>query len=101
MLTHTLTAYAAPVVSQNATHPVLSAIDARHDHVYFQVVNGDGGFGSGPYGSRLAVSGNSVGGNMAAAVTLMAHDRGGANIVFQQLMWPALDTESCRSWALR
>ena len=41
---------------------------------------------------RLAVSGNSVGGNMAAAVTLMVHDKGGANIVFQQLMWPALDT---------
>jgi acetyl esterase len=42
---------------------------------------------------RLAVSGNSVGGNMAAAVTLMAHDKGGANIVFQQLLWPALDTD--------
>jgi acetyl esterase len=43
-------------------------------------------------GSRLAVSGNSVGGNMAAAVTLMIHDRGEANVVFQQLLWPALDT---------
>jgi len=43
-------------------------------------------------GSRLAVSGNSVGGNMAAAVTLMVHDKGGANIVYQQLLWPALDT---------
>jgi acetyl esterase len=43
--------------------------------------------------SRLAVAGNSVGGNMAAAVTLMAHDRGGANIVFQELLWPALDTD--------
>ncbi|MEN3279308.1 MAG: acetyl esterase [Solirubrobacteraceae bacterium] len=44
-------------------------------------------------GSRLAISGNSVGGNMAAAVTLMAHDKGGANIVYQQLLWPALDTD--------
>jgi acetyl esterase len=43
--------------------------------------------------SRLAVCGNSVGGNMAAAVTLMAHDKGGANIVFQELLWPALDTD--------
>jgi acetyl esterase len=43
--------------------------------------------------SRLAVCGNSVGGNMAAAVTLMAHDKGGVNIVFQQLLWPALDTD--------
>jgi tRNA threonylcarbamoyladenosine biosynthesis protein TsaB len=39
----TLTAYAAPVVAQNAGRPVLSAIDARHDQVYFQLVSGDGG----------------------------------------------------------
>ena len=38
----TLTAYAAPVVSQNAEQPVISAIDARHDQVYFQVVSGNG-----------------------------------------------------------
>jgi tRNA threonylcarbamoyladenosine biosynthesis protein TsaB len=39
----TLTAYAAPVVSRNAEPPVISAIDARHDHVYFQAVSGNGG----------------------------------------------------------
>ena len=39
----TLTAYAAPVVSENGEQPVISAIDARHDHVYFQAVSGDGG----------------------------------------------------------
>lgn len=38
----TLTAYAAPVVSQNLEPPVVSAIDARHDHVYLQVVSGNG-----------------------------------------------------------
>jgi len=38
----TLSAYAAPVVSQNGEQPVISAIDARHDHVYFQAVSGDG-----------------------------------------------------------
>src|SRR3989442_2518071 len=38
----TLTAYAAPVVSENSEHPVISAVDARHDHVYFQVTGGDG-----------------------------------------------------------
>ena len=38
----TLSAYAAAVVSQNQTAPVISAIDARHDHVYFQIVAGDG-----------------------------------------------------------
>jgi acetyl esterase len=42
---------------------------------------------------KLAVCGNSVGGNMAAAVTLMVHDKGGANIIFQELLWPALDTD--------
>jgi tRNA threonylcarbamoyladenosine biosynthesis protein TsaB len=38
----TLTAYAAPVVSESGQHPIISAIDARHDHVYFQVVGGNG-----------------------------------------------------------
>ena len=38
----TLASYAAPVVSDNAGRPVISAIDARHDQVYFQVVSGDG-----------------------------------------------------------
>src|SRR5260221_2260022 len=39
----TLTAYAAPVVAGNGEHPIIYAIDARHDHVYFQAVSGDGG----------------------------------------------------------
>jgi acetyl esterase len=43
--------------------------------------------------SKLAVTGNSVGGNMAAAVTLMAHDRGAPNVVYQQLLWPALSAD--------
>ena len=38
----TLSAYAAPVVSEGGEQPVISAIDARHDQVYFQVVSGDG-----------------------------------------------------------
>lgn len=38
----TLSAYAAAIVSQNREAPVISAIDARHDHVYFQIVAGDG-----------------------------------------------------------
>jgi acetyl esterase/lipase len=35
--------------------------------------------------SKLAVTGNSVGGNMAAAVTLMARDEGEPNVVYRQL----------------
>jgi tRNA threonylcarbamoyladenosine biosynthesis protein TsaB len=38
----TLTAYAAPVVAGNGEQPVIAAIDARHDQVYFQVVAGNG-----------------------------------------------------------
>src|SRR5215475_701469 len=36
----TLSAYAAPLISEDNEHPIISAIDARHDHVYFQVVSG-------------------------------------------------------------
>ena len=42
-------------------------------------------------GSRLAVVGNSVGGNMAAVVSLMAKEQGGPNIRAQVLMWPVTD----------
>jgi len=42
-------------------------------------------------GSRLAVAGNSVGGNMAAAVTLMAKDKGEPKIRYQVLLWPVTD----------
>ena len=42
-------------------------------------------------GRRLAVVGNSVGGNMAAVVSLMAKDKGGPDIRFQALLWPVTD----------
>jgi acetyl esterase len=42
-------------------------------------------------GSRIAVAGNSVGGNMTAALTLMAKDRNGPKISYQMLMIPATD----------
>lgn len=42
-------------------------------------------------GQRLAVVGNSVGGNMAAVVSLMAKDRGGPDLRFQALLWPVTD----------
>jgi tRNA threonylcarbamoyl adenosine modification protein YeaZ len=38
----TLAAYAAPIVGENRGSPVISVIDARHGHVYFQTVGGDG-----------------------------------------------------------
>jgi acetyl esterase/lipase len=42
-------------------------------------------------GRRLAVVGNSVGGNMAAVVALMAKDRGTPNLQCQVLLWPVTD----------
>ena len=38
----TLSAYAAPAFSENGEDPIICAIDARHDQVYFQVVGGNG-----------------------------------------------------------
>jgi tRNA threonylcarbamoyladenosine biosynthesis protein TsaB len=38
----TLSAFAAPLVAEARSGPILSAIDARHDQIYFQLVGGDG-----------------------------------------------------------
>jgi acetyl esterase len=57
-----------------------------------------GAFGADP--QRVAVGGDSAGGNLAAAVALMARDRGLPPIAFQLLVYPAtdcsLDTPSYR-----
>lgn len=42
-------------------------------------------------GSRLAIAGDSAGGNLSAAVCLMARDRGGPDISYQVLIYPAVD----------
>ncbi|GAA3767562.1 alpha/beta hydrolase [Streptomyces chiangmaiensis] len=53
--------------------------------------------------SRLSVAGDSVGGNMAAALTLMAKQRGDVTFVHQSLYYPvtdaAQDTDSYREFA--
>jgi acetyl esterase len=50
--------------------------------------------------ARIAVGGDSAGGNLAAVVALMARDRGGQQPCFQLLLYPvtdgALDTPSYR-----
>jgi len=43
---------------------------------------------------RIAVGGDSAGGNLSAVVSLMARDRGGPPIVFQLLVYPATDLPS-------
>ena len=42
---------------------------------------------------RLAVGGDSAGGNLSAVVTLMARDRGGPSLKFQLLIYPLTDFE--------
>ena len=41
--------------------------------------------------TRIAVGGDSSGGNLAAAVALMARDRGGPKLVYQLLLYPVTD----------
>src|SRR5579885_1686035 len=53
--------------------------------------------------ARLAVAGDSSGGNLAAAVSLMARDRSGPPLICQTLLYPvmdsSLDTESQKELA--
>ncbi len=49
--------------------------------------------------ARIAVSGDSGGGHLAAATALMIRDRGGPTLVFQLLLWPSMDFRlSTSSW---
>ena len=52
--------------------------------------------------ARIAVGGDSAGGNLAAAVTLLARDKGGPRLAFQLLVYPvtnhAFDTPSYRAF---
>jgi acetyl esterase/lipase len=61
------------------------------------------GLSEGLDGSRLAVAGDSVGGNMAAALAILAKQRGDVRFVHQSLYYPvtdaAQDTDSYREFA--
>src|SRR5262245_51712452 len=54
-------------------------------------------------GKRLAIVGNSVGGNMTAVAALMAKDKGGPKLKCQIMLWPVTDanfeTESYHEYA--
>jgi acetyl esterase len=45
---------------------------------------------------RVAVAGDSAGGNLAAVVSLMARDRGGPALRYQLLVYPCTDMEPAR-----
>ncbi|WP_299006799.1 alpha/beta hydrolase [uncultured Shewanella sp.] len=44
--------------------------------------------------NRIVISGGSAGGTLATAVSLMARDRKGPNILLQMLLYPALDNQA-------
>ena len=45
--------------------------------------------------SRIGVKGESAGGGLAAALALLARDRGGPKLAFQHLIYPMLDDRTC------
>lgn len=53
-----------------------------------------GGLGNGVDGGRMAICGDSAGGNLSAAVSLAARDRKGPKITAQVLIYPCL-TDGC------
>ncbi|MET7861645.1 alpha/beta hydrolase [Streptomyces sp. NPDC005318] len=84
--------------SPEARYPV--AIEQAYAAARWITANGAG---EGLDVSRLAVAGDSVGGNMSAALTLMAKQRGDVSFVHQSLYYPvtdaAQDTASYREFA--
>ncbi|HSV98120.1 MAG TPA: alpha/beta hydrolase [Spirochaetota bacterium] len=82
-------------------HPYPAAIDDAYAALLWvrangKILNADT--------TKIAVAGDSAGGNLAAAVCLMSRDRKGPAIAFQALIYPSLDaaylnTESYRIFA--
>ena len=85
-------------LSPEARYPV--AIEQNHAVARWVVAEGAG---HGLDAGRIAVAGDSVGGNMAAALTLMAKQRGDVPLVAQVLFYPvtdaSFDTESYHRFA--
>ncbi|MGA4538982.1 alpha/beta hydrolase [Uniformispora flossi] len=84
--------------SPEARYPV--AIEQAYAVAQFLTANGaKGNLDT----SRMAIAGDSVGGNMTAALTLMAKQRGDVTFVHQSLYYPvtdaAQDTDSYREFA--
>jgi acetyl esterase len=69
-------------------HPFPAAVDdcflaTRHVHTNAEKLKIDP--------TRIAVGGDSAGGNLAAVVALMARDQGGPRLAYQLLIYPATD----------
>ncbi|MEV1173494.1 alpha/beta hydrolase [Nonomuraea sp. NPDC049784] len=73
-------------LSPEARYPI--AIEQNYQVARWVVTDGAG---KGLDASRIAVAGDSVGGNMTAAMTLMAKERGDLPLTFQLLFYPVTD----------
>jgi len=73
-------------LSPEARYPV--AVEQNHTVARWIVTDGAG---HGLDATRIAVAGDSVGGNMAAALTLLAKERGDVPLVQQVLFYPVTD----------
>ena len=82
-------------------HPFPAAVDDSYAALVWVSRNAES---LGVDRSRIAVGGGSAGGNLTAAVALMARDRGGPELVYQVMIYPAtnlfdLTTASHRDFA--
>ncbi len=73
---------------QAPEHPFPAAVDDCFAAVRWAAAEGASFNGD---GSRLAVAGDSAGGNLSAAVALLARDQGGPKLAYQVLITPATD----------
>ncbi len=74
-------------------HPYPSAVDDCYAATCWAVANASD---LGVDGAKLAVAGDSAGGNLAAAVAIMARDAGGPGLVHQLLIYPVTDADFSR-----
>jgi acetyl esterase len=73
---------------QAPEYPFPAAVDDAFAAVQWAATEAASFYGD---GSRLAVAGDSAGGNISAAVALIARDQGGPKLVYQVLITPATD----------
>ncbi len=79
-------------------HPFPAAVEDAM-LVYRQVVGAPGEYGADP--ARIAVGGDSAGGNLAAALTHLVRDEGLTAPAFQLLIYPATDLVNSGDYASR
>lgn len=69
-------------------HPYPAPVEDCYDALVWAAVNAES---LGVDGTRLAVAGDSAGGNLSAAVSIMSRDRGGPALRHQCLIYPVTD----------